>query len=330
MKAYCPYCRKEEEYKIEKRKVNKFKGILVNTFENVGVCEKCKNDLYINDLENENLKRLYKVYRKNANIITPKEIINLRKKYDLSQRELTAILEFGKMTINKYERGATPTKTQSDYLKLLINNEKEFLNKVTEAFNKKNISEKTYNKVINKEETLSDEHIKELYRMYIIQKLTRDLDIYNGYAEFNLDLVENIISYIASKVNNLTITSLNKYLWYIDLISFSRRAVSITGITYQKQKYGPTIIEGLYNDIAALELKYSRKYQDDVSGTKIYIKSNNNYNLELLKKEEKKIIDEVINLLKGKKVNEISDMSHKEKGYKKTKMYEKISFEYIL
>ncbi len=30
MKAYCPYCRKENEYRVEKREVKEFRGIEVN------------------------------------------------------------------------------------------------------------------------------------------------------------------------------------------------------------------------------------------------------------------------------------------------------------
>ena len=35
MRVYCPYCKKEVEYKIEKRDLKEFRGIEVNTFENV-------------------------------------------------------------------------------------------------------------------------------------------------------------------------------------------------------------------------------------------------------------------------------------------------------
>ena len=45
---------------------------------------------------------------------------SLRNKYDISQRELTAILDFGKMTINRYENGSLPSKSHSDYLRLIF------------------------------------------------------------------------------------------------------------------------------------------------------------------------------------------------------------------
>ena len=96
MKVYCPYCKKEVEYRIEKRDIKEFKGIEVNTFENVAICNECNEDLYVNEIENENNERIFKIYRKIANIITPQDIVNLRNKYDISQRELTAILGFGK------------------------------------------------------------------------------------------------------------------------------------------------------------------------------------------------------------------------------------------
>ena len=93
------------------------------------------------------MKKIFDKYRKEKNIISPEEIIDFRKKYNISQRELTGILDFGKMTINRYEKGSLPTKSQSDYLRLIFKNEDEFLNKVEEAFEEERITEKTYNKI---------------------------------------------------------------------------------------------------------------------------------------------------------------------------------------
>ena len=148
------------------------------------------------------------------------------------------------MTINRYERGGLPTKSQSDYLKLLIENEDRFIEKVKESYENNNITEKTYKKIVSEgqEENISKKRVQENIRRYLKEVLNRKPDIYNGYKSLDLEKVENIISYIASKVKKLTITSLNKYLWYIDMLSFNKRAVAITGLTYQNQKFGPTIV----------------------------------------------------------------------------------------
>ncbi len=332
MKVYCPYCKKEVEYKIEKSEVREFKGIEVNTFKNIAKCKECNEDLYINEIENENNKRIYEAYRNITNIIKAEDIINLRKKYDISQRELTAILGFGKMTINRYERGGVPTKSQSDYIRLLIDNEDKFIEKVKEAYSKNEITEKTYNKIISEEieDNISKKEVQNNIRRYLRLVLNRKPDIYNGYKTLDLEKIENIISYIASKVKNLTITSLNKYLWYIDMLSFNERTVAITGLTYQNQKFGPTIIEKKYDEISLLDDKYKREDIETETGNTTRIISNNNYNLDKISDSEKEIIDTIIRLLKNKNVTDISEMSHREEGWKKTKRFGKISFEYAM
>lgn len=332
MKVYCPYCKKEVEYKIEKRELKEFRGIEVNTFENVAICNECNQDLYVNKIEDENNERIYKIYREKANIIKAEDIVKLREKYDISQRELTAILGLGKMTINRYERGGLPTKSQSDYIKLLIENEDRFIEKVKEAYENNNITEKTYKKIVSEgqEENISKKRVQENIRRYLKEVLNRKPDIYNGYKSLDLEKVENIISYIASKVKNLTITSLNKYLWYIDMLSFNKRAVAITGLTYQNQKFGPTIVYKKYDELSLLDDKYQREDIETENGNTTKIISNENFNLDKINDSEKEIIDTIIKLLKNKKVTDISEMSHREDGWKKTKRLEKISFEYAM
>ena len=332
MREYCPYCRKEVDYNIEKRDLKEFRGIEMNTYENVAVCKECHQDLYVNEIEEKNNKRIYELYREKANIIKPQDIVNLREKYDISQRELTAILGFGKMTINRYERGGVPTKSQSDYIKLLIDNDSKFIEKVKEAYKNGSINEKTYKKIVstNLENEISKDDIQDMYRRVINNSLELKPNIFNGYKLFDLELVENIISYISSKVSNLTITSLNKYLWFIDILSFNQRGVSITGLTYQKQQYGPTIIDQRYKEISLLDDKYIRNDYEDENGTRTIITSNKNFDLSKLKESEIEIINKIIKLLKNKNVTDISNMSHEEEGWKKTKKFDEISFEYAM
>lgn len=332
MRVYCPYCKKEVEYKIEKRDVKEFRGIEINSYENVAVCKECHQDLYANEIEEKNNERIYELYREKANIIKPQDIVQLREKYNISQRELTAILGFGKMTINRYERGGVPTKSQSDYIKLLIENDNKFVEKVKESYKNGNINEKTYGKIVSEELNIniSKEEVQDNIRKYLKFVLSRKPDIYNGYKDLDIEKIENIISYIASKVKNLTITSLNKYLWYIDMLSFNQRSIAITGLTYQNQKFGPTIVDKKYDEISLLDDKYTREDIETENGNTTKIISNGNYNLDKITDSEKKIIDAIIKLLKNKSVTDISEMSHREDGWKKTKRFERISFEYAM
>ena len=147
MKVYCPYCKKEREYYLNKNVIREYKGVIVNIEADVPICKGCGEKLLIEEIDNKNKKKIFEKYRKEKKIISPEEIVEFRKKYNISQRELTGILDFGKMTINRYENGSVPTKAQSDYLKLIFKSKDAFLIKAEEAFEEERITEKTYNKV---------------------------------------------------------------------------------------------------------------------------------------------------------------------------------------
>ena len=232
------------------------------------------------------------------------------------------------MTINRYENGSLPSKSQSDYLRLISNDEKEFFNKVKEALIAHRISQKTFSKIeniINEQYDYDNNYELKIYRE---SELKTSPNIFNGFKVLDLEKLQNLISYIASKTK-LYLTSLNKYLWFIDMISYNKRAVSITGLTYVHEQYGPVIINRKYEEISKLDEKYKREdKENNDSSIKSVITSNQNYDLSPFTKEEIKIIDYVINMLSNKTVKEISNLSHKESGWKDTDRYEKISFEY--
>ena len=119
-------------------------------------------------------------------------------------------------------------------------------------------------------------------------------------------------------------------MWFIDILSFNQRSVSITGLTYQNQKFGPTIVDKKYDEISLLDDKYTREDIETENGNTTKIISNGNYNLDKITDSEKKIIDAIIKMLKNKSVTDISEMSHREDGWKKTKRFERISFEYAM
>ncbi len=114
------------------------------------------------------------------------------------------------------------------------------------------------------------------------------------------------------------------------MLSFKERTVSITGLTYDKDKFGPIILDKKYDMITLLDDYYEKVDYENEYGSMTKIESKNNFDLELLKDVEINIIDRVIKKLKNKSVAEISNLSHEENGYKNTKMHEAISFDYAL
>lgn len=141
--------------------------------------------------------------------------------------------------------------------------------------------------------------------------------------------LENLIGYIADKVDNLYKTSLNKYLFYIDFLSYKENCISITGLRYEKYQHGPIIENKGYEEIINMSTeKFEReeKYNNDSISTKI--KSCKNYDLSYFKEYEIEIIDLIINQFKDLNCTKISDLSHEEDAWKETKISELISYDY--
>ena len=323
-KAFCPECNSEVTYNIIQESINEYKGYKVDVLQNVGVCDICNERIYISELENDNLKRLYEKYRKLAGLVGTQDIINFREKYNISQRELVAILDWGKMTINRYERGSLPNQSHSDILKLIIKEEKYFREKVEDAYNNNRITEKTYLNIQSC--TTSIENTSD--REFIISRLSHKQSIFNGFTIFDLEKVENTISYIADNVDNLYKTSVNKYLWYIDFYNYKYNSKSITGLRYEKYTYGPIVENKNYDLILHIENKFEKIIEENNFSETTKIKSKKNYDLNLFSDKEIKIIDKVIDKLSDKSCSKISDLSHEEKGWLVTNNGELISYEY--
>lgn len=62
-KVYCPECNEWVEYEVRQNLIKEYRGVEVNVVENIGYCKECKTDLFVTELEDDNLKRLYKKYQ---------------------------------------------------------------------------------------------------------------------------------------------------------------------------------------------------------------------------------------------------------------------------
>lgn len=146
-KVYCEKCNQKVEYLIINEIKEEYKNVKINVEQNIGICSQCMERLYVDELEESNLDRLYIKYRELTETVSPKDIIEFRKKYNISQEELVAILDWGKMSVNRYEMGSLPNQNHIEILKLVINYENYFKEKAKDSYNSNKITEKTYSKI---------------------------------------------------------------------------------------------------------------------------------------------------------------------------------------
>lgn len=63
MKAkYCPECNTNTTYHIKQEELKEYKGYQVNIIKNIGVCDNCNEEIFIEELEQNNFARLYSKY----------------------------------------------------------------------------------------------------------------------------------------------------------------------------------------------------------------------------------------------------------------------------
>ena len=120
MKRFCPVCNIEQEtYVIEKEEISNVRGDEIKVLARIRVCSVCGEELFDEELEEENIQRVYDIYRKKHGILSPEEIKNIRESYGLSQRAFAKLLGIGEASIARYETGALPEKSLSNMILLL-------------------------------------------------------------------------------------------------------------------------------------------------------------------------------------------------------------------
>ena len=128
MLSFCEECRNEVEFKIEKAEITgELNGTQCKFDGKKAICTKCGSELYVGEIEDENLKKLYDEYRLQNGIISLEEILEIPDKCGVDERKLSTIPGWKEMTFQRYCEGYIPTKEHSDKLKEIYHNSECFL-----------------------------------------------------------------------------------------------------------------------------------------------------------------------------------------------------------
>ena len=89
-----------ENIKVRKTKAN-VKGIVIEFDEYYMIDPVTGEEVFDRNIEIENDARLYDIYKKQMNLLTSSEIKNIRKKYDMNQKEFALSIGVGEITIHR-------------------------------------------------------------------------------------------------------------------------------------------------------------------------------------------------------------------------------------
>lgn len=312
----CLICMQEHEVQtVVLEETEDFKGLEVSFVATYEYCNHADEYLETEDMIKANNLAMKDAYREKIGLLTSNDIIALRDKYDVSQKDFSEILDWGGATITRYENHQVQDRAHDDVLRKIDSDPKWFLQMLTRA--KGSVSDKAYGKSL-KAANKEFRRMKNRYLMDSIQALYANFveDIMTGGVALNLDKVIEIINYFALKVPSLHKVKLMKMLWYGDNLSYKRRGKSITGLVYNALPMG-AVPEG-YEQILDLDgIKFETVIYDfDRIGYRFY--PVDGFQIKSLTSEEVEILDVVIVEVGHLNSQEIIDKMHDEEAYKCT------------
>lgn len=325
--GFCSICSEEHELDLcEEMVPNLIKDERVFAIEHYYRCNKYddENTFMTGEMWNEYLLNCLNAYRVKNDLLTSDDIKKIRNKYGVTQQELAFVLGLGEVTITRYETKQIQEVSNDNMLREINNNAILVLDLLKK--NKFKFSEKRYNEISENVKKVIDSETIEYLNEQIIAGEYVDFDtksFSNGNCLLNIEKINSVLAYVTNEIPGIKKVVLMKILWYIDALSFKKRNKAITGLVYTHMPYGALPIA--YDNLLGLKSIY---YEHNIDNTYIEynIYKNPDYKIVGLSKDDKEIIDKVINKFKNFSSSEIADYMHNEKAYKETKNKEIISF----
>lgn len=281
-KFICDECNEYVEFFLKDINIKEeIRGGIVEVIGKEAHCSKCGNEMYIGEIEDNNIDLIDRKYREIVGLLQIEEINKILELYNIGKKPLCVLLGWGETTIIRYLDGATPTKQYSSILKEILNNPmamKDLLikNKDNEAFSKV-----AYTK-----------------SMKAVEKA-----LLTSQSSTNSSRLDKAINFFLSKSDEITHLMLQKLLYNTQGWSSAINEIFMFNEDCQAWAHGPVYKE-VYN-------KYSSYGASPLPQVTID-------NLEL-SDEEKHILEGVWKAYGGFNGKQLEKMSHSEMPWLKTR-----------
>ena len=115
--TFCENCLKQVAYQVEEVETEAVvKGKKYTYGKLVARCAECGSLVFVHDLNDENLERLYNVVRQENHLVPLSVVRSLPEKYNIGKRPLSLLLGWGEQTYTRFLEGDLPSRQYSDML----------------------------------------------------------------------------------------------------------------------------------------------------------------------------------------------------------------------
>ena len=327
MKKYCEECGREVDTRIlTKRESYIVCNETIEVDAQILTCVECGQEFYCEELDNATLVTAYNEYRRKHKLLLPEEIRKIREQYGLSQRSFAKLLNWGDKTICRYENGSIQDKAHNSIL-LFLREPENMRTYIVE--NEIAIDARQKAKLLDVVEKLEQGREHHVGCRFFDLFFSRIPCEENGFKAFDYDKFCAMVLFFAHKSSELLKTKLMKLLNYSDMIFYKENGVSISGVKYVHLPYGPVpenfdILLGKMaaDHIVHIEVLYDNGYE------KHHVIPECNIIEGILSEEECAVLERIYEKFVDFGSVDISNYSHKERGYLSTKPGESISYAY--
>lgn len=274
-RAFCMECRKETAYALHKTPITKTirekeYQFLITTSR----CKECGCEVGVKGILDYNAKEIDEQFRKAEGIVSLEEIEKLGKIYSLGKAPLSIALGFGEVTITRYLAGQIPSKEYSDIMRATLSDTKVM--KGLLKSNKDKLADAAYKKAMSA--------IDELDTLFSVPSK-----------------MLMVISYIFEQLGEVTPLALQKILYFIQGLYFSKYGTPLFNDNCQAWVHGP-VYAGIYD-------MFSNFRYDPIDDPRFELLKGKSTNLD---EKEREVIDLVVNTfgMYGGKV--LERITHKE------------------
>lgn len=254
-KVFCEECRSDIVFTVtEKQMEASIKGEKYIYMGKEAHCADCGSEIYVDEINDFNLKALYDAYREKNDIVSLEMILAIPEKYAIGKRPLSLLLGWGEQTFSRYCDGDMPTKQYSDVLKRIYVEPRYY----ADLLEKNKCNLKTY---------------------VTYEKSKRAVDKLLGKSVETKTKIDMTIEYLLSQCEDITPLALQKALYYIQGFYYAFYETFLFSEECEAWVHGP-----VYRDIY---YRY-RDYKFDP------IEVNNEFDSSIFSSSEKAVLDSVV------------------------------------
>jgi putative zinc finger/helix-turn-helix YgiT family protein len=278
-----------------------------------GNCEEGENEFVPSDVMDENLLAARNAYRVAHGMFTSCMIVDLRKSYGLTQRELANMLGWGGATISRYESKLIQDETHDEILHVVSEDALEAMKYLEK--NKSNFDETRYREITS----VIQEKIARTSLGYMTQKLLearymefKSRDDLTGGAKLDIGKICSMASFFAQKCHGgLFKVKLMKLLWYADAVFYREYGHAMSGLVYQHKPLGALPV-GHYELMGVIP---HEEVYDNFEETSYRILPMESYDESCFTKDELNVLNKVIVSFQAFTGKEMAECMHKEDAY---------------